>query len=409
MAQQYVDDGIHTCDFAHNRVDKASPMVENVLGSGTAYIDADFPPSDAIDWDDHPTTFRSLDWVADSASLQWRRLGNIFPTSSGHSLFGTGIKPEDVKQGSIGNCWFIAAAAAVAEVPGRLEANWLTKTMNTEGVYALTMYVLGVPTTVVIDDRMPFYGSTYNTIFAKVDKQGENTTWMALLEKAYAKVMGNYAQLIGGWASRGIDALTGYPSKTITNTSITATDLWNMLDESDNRNDIMSCSSHFDASGDVKTNADGIAYSHAYTLLGTETISLTDGTTENLLKIRNPWKSEGYIGAWSDSDVKWNNVSATEKTRVGYDNNANDGIFFMSVASFQTNFHNFSINYDLTGWKHSHYLRVDDTKTEITNPGSLYYGGTTHTRHTMNIVSPVSQQVHVTAYIHDERSYPTDC
>ena len=41
------------------------------------------------------------------------------------TLFGKGISPDDAIQGAIGNCWFIAAASAVAEVPGRMEKTFL--------------------------------------------------------------------------------------------------------------------------------------------------------------------------------------------------------------------------------------------------------------------------------------------
>jgi hypothetical protein len=40
---------------------------------------------------------------------------------------------------------------------------------------------------------------------------------MVILEKAYAKLMGNYAQLIGGWAERGVSAMTGFPSTNFMN------------------------------------------------------------------------------------------------------------------------------------------------------------------------------------------------
>jgi hypothetical protein len=67
---QYVDDGIHTCSFAHDRMnDPAQPNYETVIASGALWTDSTFPTDDAIDWDDHPTTYRNLDWIADSSYL----------------------------------------------------------------------------------------------------------------------------------------------------------------------------------------------------------------------------------------------------------------------------------------------------------------------------------------------------
>jgi hypothetical protein len=322
FAQQFVADGNHTCDFAHRRMnDQQQVNVDSIVGSGTTFTDSTFPTGDAIDWDDHPTTFRSLDWIADSTNLSWSRMGQTYPASSGYSLFGSGAKPDDVEQGSIGNCWFLAAAASVAEVPNRLENNWITKDMNAEGIYAINMYILGVPITVVVDDYVPHYGSTYNTIFAKVQRSGDGmVTWMTILEKAYAKLMGNYAQLIAGWARRGVETLTGFPADSVTHSDVTEAQLWDLLDAADNSNDIINASSHHNSAGDTMTNGDGIAYSHAYSVIGTETITDLSGNTHKLFRVRNPWKSEGYTGDFSDADEVWNNVSPATKTAIGYTN-----------------------------------------------------------------------------------------
>jgi calpain-5 len=50
--------------------------------------------------------------------------------------------------------------------------------------------------------------------------------------------------------------------------------------------------------------------------------------------MRNPWSSEDYVGAWSDSDSIWNTVSAAEKQRIGHVK-ADDGIFFFPLDKFQ--------------------------------------------------------------------------
>ena len=44
-------------------------------------------------------------------------------------------------------------------------------------------------------------------LFAKSGSQEE--TWVALIEKAYAKFYGNYAHLEGGWTREAIEDLTG--------------------------------------------------------------------------------------------------------------------------------------------------------------------------------------------------------
>ncbi len=63
--------------------------------------------------------------------------------------------PTDVRQGALGNCWFMAAASALAEKPKRLETIFLNQELNQNGIYAVNVYTLGVPHTVIVDDFVP--------------------------------------------------------------------------------------------------------------------------------------------------------------------------------------------------------------------------------------------------------------
>ena len=81
----------------------------------------------------------------------------------------------------------------------------------------------------------------------------------------------------------------------------------------------------------------------------------------------------------------------------------------MSIESFKRNFRACTMNKDMTGWHHSNFLVIDDETTSATSPGSLYYCGSSCSNHDFTVRSNVAQTVHVTAYLHDERSYPTDC
>ena len=44
--------------------------------------------------------------------------------------------------------------------------------------------------------------------FARSGTEGE--TWVSLIEKAYAKLHGNYESLVGGFPSEAVEDLTGY-------------------------------------------------------------------------------------------------------------------------------------------------------------------------------------------------------
>ena len=75
-----------------------------------------------------------------------------------NSFWGSdGITPMDIRQGALGNCWFMAAASALAEKPKRLENIFLNNSeeMNKDGIYAVNLYSLGVKHTVIVDDYLP--------------------------------------------------------------------------------------------------------------------------------------------------------------------------------------------------------------------------------------------------------------
>ena len=122
---------------------------------------------------------------------------------------GNTIPPSytDVDQGSLGDCWLMAASAAVAHRdPERLQ-NRISQ--NEDGSFNVQ---LGDETRVV-QPTFPDAGYADPT-----PNNQSDTLWPALIEKAYANREGNsYENLDGGNAGRALEALTGEPT---TRTSI---------------------------------------------------------------------------------------------------------------------------------------------------------------------------------------------
>ena len=74
-----------------------------------------------------------------------------------YSLFGrNSISPKDAIQNGLGDCWIVAAASAVATDPERIKNIFLTQNLNNAGIYALRLYLLGVPVTVSVDEKLAF-------------------------------------------------------------------------------------------------------------------------------------------------------------------------------------------------------------------------------------------------------------
>jgi calpain-15 len=84
-----------------------------------------------------------------------------------------------------------------------------SKIENKWGVYAARICWKGVWKEVVIDDFFPVDDKLPIFSHSACDE-----TWVLIMEKAWAKLHGNYAKIDGGFAREPLHDLTGAPSKT---------------------------------------------------------------------------------------------------------------------------------------------------------------------------------------------------
>lgn len=145
--------------------------------------------------------------------LHWRRVDEFLRENQAQGIrpadvFYEDIEPNDIKQGSLGNCWFMCALASLAERPKLVENLFITKEKNKEGVYRIKFCKNGEWVEVTIDDLIPCYPFG-GPLFSKAHG---NEMWVMLIEKAYSKLHGNYFTLRGGFANEGMIDLTGCPS-----------------------------------------------------------------------------------------------------------------------------------------------------------------------------------------------------
>lgn len=136
----------------------------------------------------------------------YKRPAEINPKET-PSLMGkfNSFRPTGIKQGGLADCWFLAGAAATAEVPSRLNRNVHVNSRqqyNGQGIFRYFFFVQGDKIPINIDDRLPaaFKYSNSDKYFrpAFADKSNFGAWWMPLLEKAYAKFQGNYDRMEWG-------------------------------------------------------------------------------------------------------------------------------------------------------------------------------------------------------------------
>ena len=104
----------------------------------------------------------------------------------------------------------MAAMAAIAEFPSLVKNIVLTQTKNVAGIFGVKLYILGRPYVISVDDSLLYVNQTGKPVFAQLSDDG-TAIWGAVVEKAYAKVIGNYYKTNGGYLQNGLRVLTGSP------------------------------------------------------------------------------------------------------------------------------------------------------------------------------------------------------
>ncbi|EXL65327.1 hypothetical protein FOPG_18437 [Fusarium oxysporum f. sp. conglutinans race 2 54008] len=271
----------------------------------------------------------------------------------------SGFSSSDIQQGNSGDCWWLAALGTIAHREDLM--NKICVARNEEvGVYGFVFHRDGAWISTVVDDNLylkepDFDKETYDATGSKArhhrkQKQSNsealffakcidpNETWLPLLEKAFAKVHGDYQALDGGWAGIAMEDLTGGVATLIATNSI--------LDKERLWRELLSCGiigGEFLftlSSGAGFKHRNGIVLSHTYSILEAIELKKEHGGMTRLVKIRNPWgqrSDTGYgewCGAWADGSKEWNTYTINALHHEFGDN----GIFWMTYEDAMENF-----------------------------------------------------------------------
>lgn len=123
--------------------------------------------------------------------------------------------------------------------------------------------------------------------------------WGSILEKAMAKLYGNFDHIIGGDPREATRALAGSPSYLVQHDKVTADQLWRTLMYHDSQDNLIFLNTPV-----IPGRTDdycGLQLGHAYVVL--ETKQLSNGA--RVVKVRNPWGREMYYCGYSDDSPLW--------------------------------------------------------------------------------------------------------
>lgn len=194
----------------------------------TPFLDKEFPPN-ASSLGPSANPFDAADTEACNAYLEkqyldgslqnakWIRAPTLLDPRAPIKLYDS-IVPNDIRQGSIGDCYALAAIAAVAEFPDFVKGNLIQEsTLSKRGKYTGKFYDFAENkwVEVVVDDFLPCYSrksrrrgdENYLPLMAK---SNGNELWVQILEKMCAKFCGSYSHLgNGGCAILTLMCMTG--------------------------------------------------------------------------------------------------------------------------------------------------------------------------------------------------------
>uniref|UniRef100_A0A8C8DDL4 Calpain 10 n=1 Tax=Oryzias sinensis TaxID=183150 RepID=A0A8C8DDL4_9TELE len=313
------------------------------------FEDQDFPCEDASLFCDSSTPMARL-----QGDITWRRPQEICQRPA---LFPTNINAAHPKQGLLGDCWFLCACTVLLKrqhllnkvlPPG--QPQW--GDARYKGSFRFCFWQRGQWTDVTIDDRLPCINSTL--CFSCCHAPG--AFWVALLEKAYAKLHGSYEQLWAGQVSEALVELTGTVAEQWSLGSADGSDEEPRSDQDSDQKRrkrfnlrllksvqddcFLTCSTHNTSEG-----VGELGQYHAMTVMEWLDVERLSESQVQLFRIRNPWGRCCWGGAWMLSGPGWSSVdpvcASDLQARVS------EGEFWLDEAEFVSQFDDITVGYPI--------------------------------------------------------------
>lgn len=351
--------------------------------SGLKFTDPKFPPKFESLWGFGEKNTIPIDYFR---KIEWKRPEQVFKGS--YNVFQGDIDPNDVKQGVLGDCYFLAAVSAIAEHQDRIKKLFLTREVTKSGCYCVALCINGIWEEIIVDDYIPCKPRSSTVAF---NHTLHNELWAILLEKAWAKAHGGYLNIDGGLIREALRDISGAPCMSYFSSMDSPEVHWKRILEGEKNNWVM-CAASDDikrTGNDARDNKTGLSGNHAYSLLAAYEIDNSSGypqlvtngksnsyNTEKIVKLRNPWAKGEWRGAWSDKDrAKW----STKMRQLLNHTDKDDGVFFMPFKNFLKYFHDYQICFYEDDYKYSaqRYQTSSRQPTviefEISQEGDYYF------------------------------------
>ena len=122
-----------------------------------------------------------------------------------YKIFENDIDCTNIKQGWLGTCYLLETISTLSNYGKLLYEIFPCEKINDKGIYEICIFHDGQWQKVLVDD----YFILYKGDFA-FTKPINNCLYSCLIEKAYAKINGSFADINGGTLEQAFKALTGF-------------------------------------------------------------------------------------------------------------------------------------------------------------------------------------------------------
>ncbi|XP_007486149.2 calpain-10 isoform X2 [Monodelphis domestica] len=258
-----------------------------------------------------------------------------------------------IKQGILGDCWFLCACAALQKSKHLLDQvippgqpSW--PDLAYRGCFTCRVWQFGEWVEVTVDDRLPCLGG--RLCFSQC--QTEDVFWLPLLEKVYAKVYGSYEHLWAGQVADALVDLTGglaerwslkepgrNNDKPSSLSNVEQRTFRKLLDLKDQC--VISCSVLSSREG-----ASELGEFHAFIISDVRELHSSSGREMLLLRILNPWGRRCWQGPWREGGEGWSQLDPADASELS--SQLQEGEFWVEEEEFIREFDEITISYPVT-------------------------------------------------------------